>query len=74
MHSAPPSFTSTQDIAPTCNSFAGTEHSDSSEASTALVKRRWRELEKVEAVMRGLCVRVWEFLREKIREGGENVD
>ena len=39
-----------------------------------LVKRRWREPEKVEAVMRGLCIRVWEFLREEIREGGENVD
>ena len=40
----------------------------------ALVKRRWREPEKVEATMKGLCIGVWEFLKEEIREGGENVD
>ena len=40
----------------------------------ALAKRRWRESEKVEAAMRGLCIGVWEFLKEEIREGGENVD
>ena len=71
---APPSFTSTQDTAPTCSSFTGTKHSDSSKASMALAKRRWREPEKAEAAIRGLCVGVWEFLREEIREGGENVD
>ena len=58
MHLAPPSFTSTQDTAPTCSSFAGTEHLDLSEALTALAKKRWRELEKVEVAMRGLCVGV----------------
>ena len=31
---------------------------DSSEVSTALAKRRWKELEKVEAAMRGFCVGV----------------
>ena len=40
----------------------------------ALAKSRWREPEKVEAAMRGLCVGVWEFLREEIQEGKENVD
>ena len=45
-----------------------------SEALTALAKRRWREPEKVEAAMRGLCVGDWEVVREEIREGGENVD
>ena len=57
-----------------CSSFTRFEHLGSSEASTALAKRRWKELEKVEVAMRGLCVRVWEVLREEIREGGENVD
>ena len=74
MHLAPPSFTSTQDTTPMCISLTGTEHSDSSEVSIALAKKRWRESEKVEAAMRGLCVGVWEVLREEIREGGENVD
>ena len=74
MHSAPLSFTSTQDTTPMCSSFTRFEHLGSSEASTALAKRRWKELEKVEVAMRGLCVRVWEVLREEIREGGENVD